>query len=88
MANRTAEMPTVMLRCTNGRANRDAIVAGEPLHDRVLPLLGALAGTAMLAITGATTMAKTSAPSSAKVTVQAMGLKSRPSTACRVKMGR
>ena len=42
----------------------------------------------MLAITGATMMAKTSAPSSAKVTVHAMGLKRRPSTACRVKMGR
>ena len=41
-----------------------------------------------LAITGATRMAKSSAPIRAKVTVQAMGLKRRPSTACRVKMGR
>jgi len=33
-------------------------------------------------------MAKSSAPIRAKVTVQAIGLKRRPSTACRVNMGR
>jgi hypothetical protein len=53
----------------------------------VLPLFAPLLKS-MLAMTGATMMAKMSAPSRAKVTVQAMGLKSRPSTACSVKMGR
>ncbi len=33
-------------------------------------------------------MEKSNAPSNAKATVQAMGLKRRPSTRCRVKMGR
>ncbi len=33
-------------------------------------------------------MAKMSAPMRAKVTVHAIGLKSLPSTACKVKMGR
>ena len=42
----------------------------------------------MLASTGAMTMANTNAPIRAKVTVQAIGLKSRPSTACSVKIGR
>jgi hypothetical protein len=41
-----------------------------------------------LASTGAISMEKTRPPISAKVTIQAMGLKRRPSTACRVKMGR
>src|ERR1700734_2098564 len=38
--------------------------------------------------TGAMMMGKMSAPSRANATVQAMGRKRRPSTACRVKMGR
>src|ERR1035441_2120113 len=38
--------------------------------------------------TGAITMEKSSAPSRAKATVQAMGLNSRPSTLSRVKIGR
>ena len=43
---------------------------------------------AKLASTGAMSMEKSSAPSRAKATVQAMGWNSRPSTRCRVKMGR
>ncbi len=43
---------------------------------------------AKLHSTGARMMEKMSAPSSAKATVQAMGWKRRPSTDCRVKMGR
>jgi hypothetical protein len=43
---------------------------------------------ARLASTGASTMEKISAPSSAKATVQAIGLNSRPSTLCSVKIGR
>ncbi len=38
--------------------------------------------------TGASSMENISAPSSAKATVQAIGLKSRPSTCCKVKIGR
>ena len=45
-------------------------------------------GKRKLASTGASTMEKMRAPSRAKATVQAMGLKRRPSTDCKVKMGR
>ena len=41
----------------------------------------------MLARTGATRIEKVSAPSRAKATVKAMGLNSRPSTRCSVKIG-
>ena len=37
--------------------------------------------------TGAISMENVSAPNNAKATVQAMGLNSRPSTRCSVKMG-
>ncbi len=80
-------MPNVDVSMHDGCAHRDAIVADEPLHDGVLPFLGAVAER-KLATTGATRMAKTSAPIRAKLTVHAIGLKSRPSTACKVKMGR
>ncbi len=43
---------------------------------------------AKLASTGATNMEKSSAPSSAKTTVHAMGWNRLPSTRCRVKMGK
>src|ERR1035441_2700102 len=45
-------------------------------------------GKKKLASTGATTMEKINAPHRAKATVHAIGLKSRPSTACSVKIGR
>ena len=41
-----------------------------------------------LASTGATSIENSSAPSRANATVQAMGLNSRPSTRCSVKIGR
>ena len=40
-----------------------------------------------LANTGASSMEKTSAPSRAKATVQAMGWNRRPSTRCKVNIG-
>jgi len=45
-------------------------------------------GKRKLASTGASTMEKIREPSRAKATVQAIGLKRRPSTDCRVKIGR
>ena len=45
-------------------------------------------GKNMLESTGASSIENISAPSNANATVQAIGLKSRPSTRCSVKIGR
>ena len=71
----------------NRPANACSIVPGEEGHDRVLPLLSALRKS-KLARAGAISIEKINAPSRAKATVHAIGLNSRPSTRCRVKMGR
>ena len=45
-------------------------------------------GNTTAAITGPISIEKIRAPNSANATVQAIGLNKRPSTACRVKIGR
>ena len=62
-------------------------VSREERHHRVLPFFAPLRNR-KLASTGATSIENISAPSSANATVHAIGLNSRPSTLCSVKIGR
>ena len=58
---------------TNGRAHGSAIAFGEPTTSPGCAILFAPLAKAKLAITGAMSMEKSSAPSSANATVQAIG---------------
>ncbi len=84
-ADRTANRDAAVF---DGPLHASAISAIQKFHHRVVPLARALRESRKLASTGAINIEKSSAPSSANATVQAMGLNSRPSTRCSVKIGR
>ena len=80
--------PTVTQRNRMAHAQRPAVALGHPGHHRIVPFAARACRRQKLESTGAISIEKISAPSSAKATVQAMGLNSRPSTRCSVKIGR
>ncbi len=71
----------------DGPCGGNAIARGKPRHHGLSHSVAPL-GKSRLERTGARRREKMSAPSRAKLTIHAIGRKRRPSTACRVKIGR